>query len=196
MLRVRATDLSNIVEADEKFFRESRKGSREWINYFRDPKRYPAPPRLRREDYRRMRVRNNVAMRWQIPVLTMVDRSGGHRADVLPSRAASPPLDCLNANVGKHAILCSDGDPVYRTFAQRRGIPHYALNSRTGPHIIAGAFHIQTINSLYNRFERFMEPFRGPATKNLPAYAAWFFARLIGGRETTMDAAWQRLLAV
>src|SRR5690606_2813315 len=33
--------LGGIVEADEKFFRESRKGSREWVNHARDPARFP-----------------------------------------------------------------------------------------------------------------------------------------------------------
>jgi transposase-like protein len=32
-----ARRLGGIVEADEKFFRESRKGSREWVNHARDP---------------------------------------------------------------------------------------------------------------------------------------------------------------
>lgn len=195
MLGVGATDLSGIVEADEKFFRESRKGSREWVNHFRNPTAYPAPPRARWEDYRRMRARNNVAMRWLIPVLTVVDRSGGRRADVLPSRARQPLLDCLDEHIGQHAVLCSDGDPIYQAFASGRGIPHYALNTKTGPRLIANAFHIQTINSLHDRFERFMEPFRGPATKNLPAYTAWFIARLVGGRGAAANAAWQRMLA-
>lgn len=196
MLGVGATGLSGIVEADEKLFRESRKGSREWVNHFRNPAAYPAPPRKRWEDYRRLRDRNNVATGWQISVLTVADRSGNRRADVLPSRAAQPLLDGLDAHIGQHAVLCSDGDPAYDTFARNRGIPHYTLNSKTGPHIIANAFHIQTINSLHNRFERFMEPFRGAATKNLPAYSAWFIARLIGKREAATDAAWKRMLAV
>ena len=46
MLGVGATDLSGIVEADEKFFRESRKGSREWVNHFRNPTAYSVPPAL------------------------------------------------------------------------------------------------------------------------------------------------------
>ncbi len=29
---------------------------------------------------------------------------------------------------------------------------------------------MQTVNNLHSRFETFMRPFCGPATKNLPAY--------------------------
>lgn len=106
-----------------------------------------------------------------------------------------PLLDCLDEHISQHAVLCSDGDAIYQAFARGRGIPHHVLNTKTGPRLIANAFHIQTINSLHDRFERFMEPFRGPATKNLLVYTAWFIARLIGGKAVAADAAWRRMLA-
>jgi hypothetical protein len=59
-------------------------------------------------------------------------------------------------------------------------MPHYRLHPKIGPRIIDTAFHIQTVNNLHSRFESFMTPFCGPATKNLPGYAAWFITRLIG----------------
>jgi len=40
-----------------------------------------------------------------------------------------------------------------------------------------------------------MERFCGPATKNLPAYTAWFIARLAGDQKTATDGAWKRILA-
>jgi hypothetical protein len=86
----------------------------------------------------------------------------------------------LEARVRPDAVLCSDGDGAYRMFARARGIPHYRIDAKNGPKVIHGAFHIQTVNSLHSRFKAFMKPFCGPATKNLPAYIAWFITRLAG----------------
>jgi DNA-binding FadR family transcriptional regulator len=56
-------------------------------------------------------------------------------------------------------------------------------------------FHFQTINSLHQRFERFMAPFRGPATKNLTNYTAWFIACSTRDYERAATAAWDHILA-
>lgn len=191
-----AQQLEGIVEADEKFFRESRKGSREWVDHERDPSRHPKPDRPRWRDFRRLRRLFPAGLsRWQIPVLTMTDRAGAHRADVLPDRRASSLTARLEAHVGQDAVLCSDGDSAYEQFAQRRGMPHYRLHPRKGPRVIRKAFHIQNINNLHGRFESFMKPFRGPATKNLPAYAAWFIARLAPSRNDAREQLWRNALA-
>ena len=169
-----ASDLGGIVEADEKFFRESRKGSREWVKYQSEPINHPKPDRMRWVDYKLTRTQLPAGIsKYQIPVLTMADRAGARRADVLPDHSAPPLIDVLARCLRSDAVLCSDGDPAYGFFARRAGLPHYRINAKKGPFVIDRAFHIQTINSLHDRFERFMEPFRGPATKNLPGYASW-----------------------
>lgn len=185
-----------IVEADEKFFRESRKGSREWVNHQRDPARFPEPDRPRWRDYARLGLpRPAGTSKWQIPVLTVVDRAGAAQADVLPDRRAESLVATLAARVGPDAVLCSDGDGAYDLFARARAMPHYRLNAKTGPRVIQTAFHIQTVNNLHSRFETFMEPFCGPATKHLPRYAAWFITRCSGDGAAQQGALWQRLLA-
>src|SRR5690606_17360243 len=117
--------------------------------------------------------------KYQIPVLTVTDRAGARRADVLPDRRAESLVALLQTHVGADAVLCSDGDGAYGLFARARSMPHYRL-PKDGPRVIDTAFHIQTVNNLHSRFEAFMRPFCGPATKHLPGYAAWFLARLIG----------------
>ena len=75
---------------------------------------------------------------------------------------------------------------------------HAALPHRCekGPFlVIKRAFHIQTINSLHDRFERLMEPFRGPATRNLTGYASWFIARSVPSGPERVEDAWDRLMA-
>lgn len=187
--------LGGIVEADETFQRESRKGSREWVRHEREPERCPAPPRPRWRDFRRLGRLLPVGLsQWQIPILTLTDRAGAQRAERLADRRAESLVAMLEDRVRQDAVLCSDGDGAYRMFARARGIPHYRIDARNGPKVIHGAFHIQTVNSLHSRFKAFMRPFCGPATRNLPAYIAWFVARL-AGHETAQHDAWKRMLA-
>lgn len=190
-----AEGLGGIVEADETYQRESRKGSREWVRHERDPERFPAPPRPRWRDFRRRGLLLPAGLsKWQIPILTIADRSGGRCAERLPDRRAESLVAALEARVRHDAVLCSDGDGAYRMFARARGMPHYRIDARTGPKVIRGAFHIQTVNSLHSRLKAFMKPFCGPATKNLPAYIAWFIT-LLAGPITAQETAWTKMLA-
>lgn len=190
-----AERLGGIVEADETYMRESRKGSREWVRHEREPQHFPAPPRPRWRDYRRLgRLRPAGLSRWQIPILTLADRAGARRAEQLPDRRAESLVAALETRVGRDAVLCSDGDGAYGLFARANGLPHYRLDATHGPRVIQTAFHIQTVNSLHSRFKTFIRPFCGPATKNLPAYIAWFIARL-EDQQAAQSNAWQRMLA-
>jgi transposase-like protein len=190
-----ARRLGGIVEADETYMRESRKGSREWVNHARDPLRFPAPPRPRWRDFRRLGLLRPTGLsKWQIPILTLADRAGARRAERLPDRRAESLVAVLEARISHDAVLCSDGDGAYDLFARARGLPHYRLDATRGPRVIQAAFHIQTVNNLHSRFKAFMRPFCGPATKNLPAYLAWFIARL-ADQSTAQNEAWLRMLA-
>ena len=192
---VGADRLGGIVEADETFLRESRKGSREWVRHERDPQRFPAPPRPRWRDFRRLGLLLPAGIsKWQIPILTLADRAGAQRAERLPDRRAQSLVAVLEARISHDAVLCSDGDGAYRIFARRQGLPHYRIDAKRGPKVIQAAFHIQTVNSLHSRFKSFMRPFCGPATKNLPAHIAWFITRL-AGHTTAQNQAWTRMLA-
>jgi transposase-like protein len=191
-----ASDLGGVVEADEKFFRDSRKGSREWVRHQRDPINHPKPDRMRWVDYKRTRTKLPAGIsKYQIPVLTMADRAGARRADVLPDHSAPPLLAVLARCLRSDAVLCSDRDPAYDFFARQNGVPHYRIDAKKGPFVIDKAFHVQTINSLHDRFERFMEPFRGPATKNLTGYASWFIDRSVRTQPERIEDAWDRLMA-
>lgn len=194
---VGATAIGGVVEADETFLRESRKGSREWVNHLKSPETSPAPARLRWWEWRRHKHRHpGMPLAWQVPVLTITDRATARRADMMPDRRGQSVIATLEAHVGRDAVLCSDGDGVYDVFARRRALPHYRLNARTGPRVIDNAFHIQTVNNLHSRLDAFMRPFCGPATSNLPAYLDWFLIRLTGAPTAVADALWKRLLPI
>ncbi len=190
-----ARGLGGIVEADETYARESRKGSREWVNHARAPEHHPRPPRPRWQDFRRRGCLLPAGLsRWQIPVLTLADRTGARHAERLPDRRAESLVSVLEARIRRDAVLCSDGDGAYRLFAEARGLPHYRVGAKRGSRVIERAFHIQTVNNLHSRLKTFMRPFCGPATKNLPAYLAWFIVTL-AAPQTALDNAWRRLLA-
>ena len=128
-----AARLAGIVEADEKYFRESRKGSREWVRHAREPSRFPKPDRLRWRDFRRLGLLLPAGLsKWQVPVLTLADRAGDRRADMLPDRRAESLVAVLDAHIGTDAVLCSDGDGAYGLFARARRLPHYRLNAKNG----------------------------------------------------------------
>ncbi|MEE8455767.1 MAG: IS1595 family transposase [Limibaculum sp.] len=190
-----AQRLGGIVEADETYMRESRKGSREWVNHARDPQHFPAPPRPRWRDFRQLGLLRPAGLsKWQIPILTLADRAGARRAERLPDRRAESLVAVLEARISRDAVLCSDRDGAYDLFARARGLPHYRLDAARGPRVIQAAFHIQTVNNMHSRFKAFMGPFCGPATKYLPAYLAWFIARL-ADEPTAQNEAWQKILA-
>lgn len=193
VLGVGSSDMTGIVEADEKFFKESRKGSREWVNHLKDPENFPAPPRLRWKDYKKKKIKN-AATGWQMPVLTIIDRSGGKRADVIPKGQFKPIIEKMRLHVSNEAVLCTDGDPTYKMFAEQHRIPHYVLSANSGQRVVDRVFHIQTVNSLHQRFNGFMRPFKGPATKYLPKYSAWFIATNWNDPKSAANEAWKRIL--
>ena len=112
---VGATAIGGVVEADEKLFRESRKGSREWVRHLRNPATVPAPDRLRWSDWRRCKDRYpGATWAWQVPVLTLTDRATARRADMMPDRRGESVIAVLDAHslprtrsgVGRDAVLC------------------------------------------------------------------------------------------
>ena len=191
-----ASDLGGVVEADGKSFRESRKGSRDRVRHELDPVNHPKPDRMRRVDCKRTGTKLPAGIsKYQIPVLTMADRAGVNRADVLPDHSAPPLMAVLARCLRSDADLCGDRDPAYDFFARRNGVPHYRIDAKKGPFVINRAFHIQTINGPHDRFERFMELFRGPATRNLTGCASWFIARSVRTEPERVEDAWDRLMA-
>lgn len=78
------------------------------------------------------------------------------------------------------AVLCSDGARAYAKVAAQRGVEHFVVGSKTGKRVAAGSHHIQNVNSLHARYDKFLRAFCGPATKNLKGYIRWLEVRLAG----------------
>ena len=110
-------------------------------------------------------------------MLAMVGRAGARRAGRLEDHNATSLHAALDPALRRDAVLCSDGDAAFATFAHAKGIAHHAIPARRGPRVVHGAFHIQAVNNLHAALKDFLRPFRGPATRYLDGYLAWFIAR-------------------
>jgi transposase-like protein len=178
-----AMSFSGIVEADETYQRESRKGSREWVRHFADPKTVAPPPRPRWEDFttKGLKMMRGLS-RWQLPILTVADRGGACLFQRLPNRKGVTLERAMKPLVPGDAVLCSDGAKGYKNLAVARGLEHFVVGSKPGTRVASGCYHIQNVNSLHARYKRFIRPFCGPATKNLNGYVRWLEVRLAGMR--------------
>jgi len=157
-----------IIEADETYQRESRKGSREWVRYFADTQNVPQPPRPRWEDFTTQGLKMMRGLsKWQLPILTVVDRGGSRLFQRLPNRKSITVERAMAPLVPNDAVLCSDGGNGYKDLAATRGLEHFVVGSKPGTRVAAGCYHIQNVNSLHARYGTFIKPFCGPATKNL-----------------------------
>ncbi len=169
--------LAGIVEADETYQRESRKGSREWVRHIVDPKNHPKPPRLQWHRYRSGRIKMMRGLsRWQLPIMTAVDRSGKRFFERIGDTSNATIIATLSPVVARDAVLCSDRAQPYAAFARFQGLAHHRLSSAAGLRV-SGAFHIQNVNALHSRYREFIARFRGPASKYLDGYLRWFLVR-------------------
>lgn len=167
-----------IVEADETYQKESRKGSREWVRHQRDPLNYPKPPRIRWYEYGKKGVPMLRGLsKWQLPILTIVDRSGAHCFERIPNRNHFTIKQALSPMLPPDAVLCIDAHPAFKALSKAQGFEHFIVRRKPGQKTMSASYHIQNVNSLPSRFKGFLRPYRGSASKNLVGYIQWFLAR-------------------
>ena len=150
--------LTGIVEADETYVLESRKGER---NLDRKPRR------------RGGRAGKRGLSKEQVPVLVAADRSGATVSARLPAVSADALRGVIEPAAGGDIVLVSDGHRAYPPCAAAMGVRHEALNLSGGERV-RDAFHIQTVNSRHSQLKGFLRRRRGIATKYLDSYLRWF----------------------
>jgi transposase-like protein len=168
--------LAGLVEADETFFRESRKGSREWALHRKGQGPQPPRPRWRDFDWKIAKLPRGLS-RWQIPVLVLRDRHDATCARRLPSLRGTAFDPVLDEVLAPDAMLCTDNAAVYRRWGKARNRVVEQVNSSRGIRVRDGVFHIQNANAYHSRFKDFMRPFRGPSARHLNLYIAWMAFR-------------------
>jgi len=188
--------LSGLVEADETFFRESRKGSREWVRHAGGME--PSPPRPRWRDHERLKLPLPRGLsRWQIPVLVLRDRQGKTVARRLASLKFASFVPVLDGSLATDALLCTDAAAVYRRWAKTRNRVIEQINARKGVRVRGGVFHIQNANAYHSRFKDFMKPFRGPSARHLKLYVGWMaFRDAMKGKDVGRNPLISRLLGM
>ena len=112
--------LKGIVEADETYVLENRKGDRNLD--------------------RKARRRGGTASKRglsdeQVPILVAVDRSGTTACSVLPSVTADGVQCALEPRIDDDILLVTDGNNVYPPCAKSLGIKNEALNQSTGERV-------------------------------------------------------------
>ena len=143
--------LKGIVEADETYVLESRKGARG----------------LGRKARRRGgKAKKRGLSREQVPVLMAADRSGTQRGAAQGRCGGARGCPRSGGREGRPAGL-----------RRRRELPtlrsHEALNRSMGERV-RGDLHVQTVNSRHSRLKDFLRPRRGIATRYLDNYLSWF----------------------
>jgi len=147
-----------IVEADETYFLESFKGSRD----------LPRAPRKRGGKAKKRGLSLE-----QIPVMIVRDRYGATTDSVLQRVSEETVGAVLKPVLAEDALLCTDGATVYKALAITEGIEHHALITSQGERVKEKVFHIQNVNAYDSRLKGWMMRFRGVATKYLPHYLGW-----------------------
>ena len=171
-------ELLGVAEVDEAFFRRSYKGLKKGMPRKAHKRGSPA-------------IKRGISKE-QVAVLTAVARgSRSSHITVLPSVPSAASIEAALASVMRpDTVLCSDSASTYKAAAKSMGI--VLRHIPRGSHKL-GPYHIQNVNALHSRIKGWMRPFRGVATKNLPAYLAWFrlFDQALGAikpRQLLLDA--------
>ena len=143
--------LAGIVEADETFVLESRKGERKLNRKPRKRGGKAQEPSLSRE---------------QVPVLVAADRAGETLSHTLPALNAHSVKEVQEPVLAPDALLVSDSNRCYPRVAAALEIPHESINASAGERV-RGAVHIQTVNS-YLRWFHLIELGNQPSPSGLP----------------------------
>ncbi len=152
--------LTGIIEADETYFRKSKKGD----------KHLTRKPNKRGGDNSPRGLSKK-----QVCVLTACDRSQ-HNLEFITGLGPVKGkwLDYMLTNrIASDAVLVTDGQPAYNFFCEHEHIKHVVVMSKKGKRV-CGPYHIQHINAFHGRIKMWINGhFRGVATKYLNHYLWW-----------------------
>lgn len=155
-MRDKRQQMMGIVEADETFFTESRKGDGH----------LDRPARKRGKS-------NKKELGERVPVLMVRDRCGTVADFVFEKIEKETMHNCLRPLMSEEVVLCSDGNSIYKTFAEQENIPHKRIIALDNVYVVDEIFHIQNLNAYMSRLKNWMVKFNGVATKYLANYLGW-----------------------
>jgi transposase-like protein len=152
---------TGIVECDDKILDINDKGNK----------------KLNRESYKRPSDRNTKRgiSNDKVSVMVASDRKGNITMQV--AKIGRIDTQSIENTIGdlitKENILCSDAHPSIICWAKGKEIEHHTFVA-SKQHIKSKCYHVQHVNSIDNRYERWVKSFYGVATKYLGNYLNWF----------------------
>ena len=164
--------LKGIVEADETFFLDNRKGDRVWTCAREGKPSADMPDK-------RARKHGGEAIKWglsdeQVLVLIAADCSGTTVSAVLPAVNADALRKAFAPVMDKDALLVTDGNTSYPPCAVALGLSHEAFNQSSGkraswrtpyperqqPSLPPRGFHWRSSGDRHKVFTRYLHRFR------------------------------------
>ncbi len=155
-------DFEGIVEVDETYFLYSQKGQRGITE--RKPRKRGGKSKHRGISHE------------QVCVLVARDRTKATVSKVsCMGRIVKPKVEkIIGSKLSSDNVLVTYAWRAYKTYAKDRGLEHYRIKSNEGRHVIKGLYHIQNVNIFHSRMKKWLDHFKGVATKYLDNYLAWF----------------------
>ena len=149
--------LEGIVEANETYFRESKKGEKHLNRPARKRGTKVTTPGIYNSDW--------------VAVLTAIDRNH-HEYDHVLQQVTSDEIEMyLGAKIMDESILCTDSKPAYNHICRNHHLHHIVLKNTQTQN---GIFHIQNINNYHAQLKQWYLKMKGVASKYLPKYLGWF----------------------
>ena len=167
--------LTGIVEMDETFFKESRKGERN----------LPRPAR-KRGGKKRLHSPKASASRKKpvkkIPVLVACDRQQNIVSGVLEHMCWEDMFACLEGRIAPETPVCADALLQHEVIARKLHVILKEMVITAGRSVIDGVFHLQHVNAYHSNLKSWINDwFKGVATKNLSKYLGWRRTMTAGG---------------
>jgi transposase-like protein len=153
-------EFTGIVECDDKQLDINEKGSRDLQ---RKPYKRPSDRQTKRG------VSND-----KISVMVATDRNNNPvmRIAKIGRIDADSFENTIGALIKPKNVLCSDSHPSIIKWAKEKEVEHHTFIA--SKHIKDKCYHVQHVNSIDNRYERWIKPFYGVSTKYLSGYLNWF----------------------
>jgi len=152
---------SGIVECDDKQLDINNKGDR---NLDRDPYKRPSDRETKRG------VSND-----KVSIIVATDRKGSMTMQLAKiGRIDTESIEkAIGELISQENILCSDSHPSIIAWAKKKQLEHHTFVA-SKHHIKDKCYHVQHVNSIDNRYERWVKRFYGVSTKYLSQYLNWF----------------------
>lgn len=153
-------EFTGIVECDDKQLDINNKGSRD----------------LERKSYKRPsdRPTKRGVSNDKISIMVATDRNNNPMMRI--AKIGRIDADSVENTIGPlikpENVLCSDSHPSIIKWAKEKELEHHTFIA--SKHIKDKCYHVQHVNSIDNRYERWIKPFYGVSTKYLSGYLNWF----------------------